>query len=186
MYGKLCRNWIKLDTRFHVGCNIYLIQIYSYQCRVEKRNQDHCRMEPELRYCTSHVHVNLNLNFFEFFKSQNDFLCFDAEGSGEREDECVCFTGCYLLRRVRRTCREVRESNYNPIVFHRRLRPQHLVEHFYRWLYINYIESLLSSGLNAAIMARRSWATRKSKFQQEVDKIVAQYAGPSGSSDMQV
>ena len=63
-----------------------------------------------------------------------------------------------------------------------------LASHYFvnRWLYINYLISIFCSCFKAALTTIRRLATRKSKFQQEVDKIVAQYAGSSEASELQV
>lgn len=46
---------------------------------------------------------------------------------------------------------------------------------FSRWLHVNYFISLIRCIFKAAIKLKRKLAARKSKFQQELEKIAAQY-----------
>ena len=47
--------------------------------------------------------------------------------------------------------------------------------HYFRWLYIEYISHLFRRCINATIKFEKRLAARKSKFQEELDKIAAQY-----------
>jgi hypothetical protein len=55
----------------------------------------------------------------------------------------------------------------------------HLSQLSTRWLYIEYISHLFGRCINATIKLKKKLAARKSKFQEELDKIAAQYGVPS-------
>lgn len=55
-----------------------------------------------------------------------------------------------------------------------------------RWLHIHYISFLLRNCFQAAAQMKKKLEARKSTFQQEVDKIAAQYGVSSSSKELHV
>ena len=93
------------------------------------------------------------------------------------EDECVSLDYCDIRDRICITNCKVR--HIFSVFFIAVSRFTHSyptpICPLFRWLYIEYISHLFRCCINATIKLEKRLAARKSKFQEELDKIAAQY-----------